>query len=108
MASAIVKAKMRQSKAAAAQRVLARQNGPTVLVGHSFAGIVITEAAASAHAALMGANQKHDDGSDHAAALAAARSTAFSAAKSSTSTEMLFFPCTSTSVTRPHDGSTKA
>ncbi len=44
MASAIVKAKMRQGKAAAAQRVLARQNGPTVLVGQSFAGIVITEA----------------------------------------------------------------
>jgi pimeloyl-ACP methyl ester carboxylesterase len=29
---------------AAAQRVLARQDGPTVLVGHSFAGMIITEA----------------------------------------------------------------
>lgn len=29
---------------AAAQRVLARQDGPTVLVGHSFAGMVVTEA----------------------------------------------------------------
>jgi pimeloyl-ACP methyl ester carboxylesterase len=26
------------------QRVLARQNGPTVLVGHSFAGMIVTEA----------------------------------------------------------------
>jgi pimeloyl-ACP methyl ester carboxylesterase len=29
---------------AAAQRVLARQNGPTVLAGHSFAGMIVTEA----------------------------------------------------------------
>jgi pimeloyl-ACP methyl ester carboxylesterase len=29
---------------ASAQRVLARQNGPTVLVGHSFAGMIVTEA----------------------------------------------------------------
>ena len=29
---------------AAAQRVLARQTGPTVLVGHSFAGMIVTEA----------------------------------------------------------------
>ena len=29
---------------AAAQRVLARQDGPTVLVGHSFAGMIVTEA----------------------------------------------------------------
>jgi pimeloyl-ACP methyl ester carboxylesterase len=28
----------------AAQRVLARQDGPTVLVGHSFAGMIVTEA----------------------------------------------------------------
>lgn len=28
---------------AAAQRVLARQDGPTVLVGHSFAGMIVTE-----------------------------------------------------------------
>ena len=30
--------------AASAQRVLARQDGPTVLVGHSFAGMIVTEA----------------------------------------------------------------
>src|SRR4051794_13488171 len=29
---------------ASAQRVLARQEGPTVLVGHSFAGMIVTEA----------------------------------------------------------------
>ena len=29
---------------ASAQRVLARQNGPTVLVGHSFSGMIVTEA----------------------------------------------------------------
>jgi pimeloyl-ACP methyl ester carboxylesterase len=29
---------------AAAERVLARQDGPTVLVGHSFSGIIVTEA----------------------------------------------------------------
>jgi pimeloyl-ACP methyl ester carboxylesterase len=29
---------------AAVQRVLARQDGPTVLVGHSFAGMIVTEA----------------------------------------------------------------
>src|SRR5258707_15462232 len=29
---------------AAAQRVLARQDGPTVLVGHSFSGMVVTQA----------------------------------------------------------------
>jgi pimeloyl-ACP methyl ester carboxylesterase len=29
---------------ASARRVLARQDGPTVLVGHSFAGMIVTEA----------------------------------------------------------------
>ena len=29
---------------ASAERVLARQDGPTVLVGHSFAGMIVTEA----------------------------------------------------------------
>src|SRR4051794_18682501 len=29
---------------ASAQRVLARQEGPTVLVGHSFSGMIVTEA----------------------------------------------------------------
>jgi pimeloyl-ACP methyl ester carboxylesterase len=33
-----------QEAVAAAQRVLARQDGPTVLVGHSFAGMIVTEA----------------------------------------------------------------
>src|SRR5438477_1240850 len=28
---------------ASAQRVLARQDGPTVLVGHSFSGMIVTE-----------------------------------------------------------------
>jgi pimeloyl-ACP methyl ester carboxylesterase len=31
---------------AAAQRVLARQDGPTVLVGHSFSGMIVTQAGA--------------------------------------------------------------
>jgi thioesterase domain-containing protein len=29
---------------AAAQRILAVQQGPTVLVGHSFSGMIVTEA----------------------------------------------------------------
>src|SRR6185295_17130257 len=29
---------------ASAERVLARQNGPTVLAGHSFSGMIVTEA----------------------------------------------------------------
>jgi hypothetical protein len=29
---------------ASAERVLARQDGPTVLVGHSFSGMIVTEA----------------------------------------------------------------
>jgi pimeloyl-ACP methyl ester carboxylesterase len=33
-----------EESVAAAQRVLARQDGPTVLVGHSFAGMIVTEA----------------------------------------------------------------
>ncbi|MFM0510426.1 alpha/beta fold hydrolase [Paraburkholderia sp. RL17-373-BIF-A] len=33
---------------AATRRVLARQNGPTILVGHSWGGVVITEAGANA------------------------------------------------------------
>src|SRR5215470_2995700 len=31
---------------ASAERVLARQDGPTVLVGHSFSGMIVTEAGA--------------------------------------------------------------
>jgi thioesterase domain-containing protein len=33
-----------EDSVAAARRVLARQDGPTVLVGHSFAGMIVTEA----------------------------------------------------------------
>src|SRR4051812_33534358 len=33
-----------EESVAAAQRALARQDGPTVLVGHSFAGMIVTEA----------------------------------------------------------------
>lgn len=32
---------------AAARRVIARQDGPTVLVGHSFSGMIVTEAGAA-------------------------------------------------------------
>src|SRR5580704_4651237 len=33
-----------EESVAAAQRALAQQDGPTVLVGHSFAGMIVTEA----------------------------------------------------------------
>ena len=33
-----------EESVAAAQRALARQDGPTVLVGHSFSGMIVTEA----------------------------------------------------------------
>jgi pimeloyl-ACP methyl ester carboxylesterase len=36
---------------AAVERVLARQSGPALLVGHSYGGVVITEAGASPHVA---------------------------------------------------------
>lgn len=38
---------------AAANRILDRQSGPTVLVGHSYGGTVITEAGANAHVASL-------------------------------------------------------
>lgn len=38
---------------AAAQRVLARQDGPTILVGHSFAGMIVTEAGLDANVSAL-------------------------------------------------------
>src|SRR5215471_12043500 len=38
---------------AATQRVLARQDGPTVLVGHSFAGMMVTEAGVDARVSAV-------------------------------------------------------
>src|SRR5262249_17850245 len=38
---------------AAAQRVLARQDGPTVLVGHSFSGMIVTEAGVDPHVSAL-------------------------------------------------------
>src|SRR6201989_529405 len=39
---------------ASAQRVLARQDGPTVLVGHSFSGMIVTEAGMNAKVSALG------------------------------------------------------
>jgi hypothetical protein len=38
---------------ASAQRVLARQDGPTVLVGHSFSGMIVTEAGVHANVSAV-------------------------------------------------------
>ena len=38
---------------ASAQRVLARQDGPTVLVGHSFSGMIVTEAGMNSNVAAL-------------------------------------------------------
>jgi len=38
---------------AAAQRVLARQKGPTVFVGHSFSGMILTEAGVNANVSAL-------------------------------------------------------
>src|SRR6195952_709471 len=38
---------------AAAQRVLDRQDGPTVLVGHSFSGMIVTEAGVHPHVSAL-------------------------------------------------------
>jgi pimeloyl-ACP methyl ester carboxylesterase len=38
---------------ASAQRVLARQDGPTVLVGHSFSGMIVTEAGVHPHVSAL-------------------------------------------------------
>jgi pimeloyl-ACP methyl ester carboxylesterase len=54
---------------AAAQRVLARQDGPTVLVGHSFAGMIVTEAGVhpDVSALVYVAARAPDAGEDYAA-----------------------------------------
>jgi len=54
---------------AAAQRVLARQEGPTVLVGHSFAGMIVTEAGIDpkVSALVYVAARAPDAGEDYAA-----------------------------------------
>jgi pimeloyl-ACP methyl ester carboxylesterase len=54
---------------ASAQRVLARQNGPTVLVGHSFSGMIVTEAGIhpNVSALVYVAARAPDAGEDYAA-----------------------------------------
>jgi len=54
---------------ASAQRVLARQNGPTVLVGHSFSGMIVTEAGTdpTVSALVYVAARAPDVGEDYAA-----------------------------------------
>ena len=54
---------------AAAERVLARQDGPTVLVGHSFAGMIVTEAGVhpQVSALVYVAARAPDAGEDYAA-----------------------------------------
>jgi pimeloyl-ACP methyl ester carboxylesterase len=54
---------------ASAERVLARQDGPTVLVGHSFSGMIVTEAGMhpSVSAVVYVAARAPDAGEDYAA-----------------------------------------
>jgi pimeloyl-ACP methyl ester carboxylesterase len=54
---------------ASTQRVLARQDGPTVLVGHSFSGMIVTEAgvAPNVSALVYVAARAPDAGEDYAA-----------------------------------------
>jgi pimeloyl-ACP methyl ester carboxylesterase len=54
---------------ASAQRVLARQDGPTVLVGHSFSGMIVTEAGVHPNVSALGyvAARAPDAGEDYAA-----------------------------------------
>jgi pimeloyl-ACP methyl ester carboxylesterase len=54
---------------AACQKVLARQDGPTVLVGHSFGGMIITEAGTSPNVSALVyiAARAPDAGEDYAA-----------------------------------------
>jgi pimeloyl-ACP methyl ester carboxylesterase len=54
---------------ASAQRVLARQDGPTVLVGHSFSGMIVTEAGMDpkVSALVYVAARAPDAGEDYAA-----------------------------------------
>src|SRR5262245_10369298 len=54
---------------ASAQRVLDRQDGPTVLVGHSFSGMIVTEAGMDPNVAALAhvAARAPDAGEDYAA-----------------------------------------
>src|ERR1700740_1915835 len=54
---------------ASAEKVLARQNGPTVLVGHSFSGMIVTEAGVhpNVSALVYVAARAPDAGEDYAA-----------------------------------------
>jgi pimeloyl-ACP methyl ester carboxylesterase len=54
---------------ASAQRVLARQDGPTVLVGHSFSGMIVTEAGVhpNVSALVYVAARAQDAGEDYTA-----------------------------------------
>jgi pimeloyl-ACP methyl ester carboxylesterase len=54
---------------ASAERVLARQDGPTVLVGHSFSGMIVTEAGVhpNASALVYVAARVPDAGEDYTA-----------------------------------------
>jgi pimeloyl-ACP methyl ester carboxylesterase len=54
---------------ASAERVLARQDGPTVLVGHSFSGMIVTEAGIhpNVSALVYVAARAPDAGEDYAA-----------------------------------------
>src|ERR1700721_2573839 len=54
---------------ASAERVLARQDGPTVLVGHSFSGMIVTEAGMhpNVSAVVYVAARAPDAGEDYAA-----------------------------------------
>jgi pimeloyl-ACP methyl ester carboxylesterase len=56
---------------ASAQRVLARQDGPTVLVGHSFSGMIVTEAGMHSNvSALVYVAARAPDANEDYAALA--------------------------------------
>src|SRR5260221_2645586 len=56
---------------ASAERVLARQGGPTVLVGHSFSGMIVTEACAHPNvSALVYVAARAPDASEDYTALA--------------------------------------
>ncbi|HWE22494.1 MAG TPA: alpha/beta hydrolase [Myxococcales bacterium] len=58
-----------EAAVAATQRVLARQDGPTVLVGHSFAGMIVTEAGidSKVSAVVYVAARAPDAGEDYGA-----------------------------------------
>jgi pimeloyl-ACP methyl ester carboxylesterase len=61
---------------ASAQRVLARQDGPTVLVGHSFSGMIVTEAGIhpNVSALVYVAARAPDAGEDYTALASSMRS----------------------------------